>query len=159
VLYRPYQDGDFPALYAIEEACFAPQLRFERQYLEWLVRSPQAQTWVAEQDGVLAGFAVVKISRQADRIAGYIETLEVDRQWRCRGLGGQLLDHAEGSAQAVGATMIWLHVDAENDQAIRLYEGRGFLRDGSKEHFYPDGHRAWIYRKSVPRSEGCSFYV
>jgi [ribosomal protein S18]-alanine N-acetyltransferase len=159
VLYRPYQDADFPGLFAIEEACFAPQLRFERQYLRRLIASPQTRTWIAEEDRALAGFAIVHLSRHADQTVAYLETIEVDQRWRHRGVGGQLLARTEGSAQAAGAAMIWLHVDAENEQAIRLYQAHGYLRDGSKEHFYPNGHAAWIYRKSGLRVEGTSFYA
>jgi len=38
-----------------------------------------------------------------------------------------LLRLIEGSARAAGAQLIWLHVDAENASAIRLYEAHGYL--------------------------------
>jgi ribosomal protein S18 acetylase RimI-like enzyme len=147
VLYRPYQEGEFAALYALEVACFEPPFRFGREYLRRLVASAQTATWMAEEDGVLAGFATVKWRDEAEGGIAYIETIEVDRMWRGRGVGGELLRRIERSALKAGAGLIWLHVDAENASAIRLYESHGYARKGKEENFYPRGRTALIYAK------------
>ena len=59
-------------------------------------------------------------------MVAYIQTLEVLPERRGRGVGGELLRRIEGSARAAGAQSIWLHVDAENAAAIRLYERHGY---------------------------------
>jgi ribosomal protein S18 acetylase RimI-like enzyme len=149
VLYRPYHDGDFAALYALEEACFEPPFRFSRGYLRQLVANAQTATWVAEEDGSVAGFATVQLREEAAQQAAYIETIEVGRQWRGLGVGSELLRRLEGSAQAAGARLLWLHVDAENASAIRLYEAHGYSREGTEENFYPRGRTALVYAKPL----------
>lgn len=49
MLYRPYTAAEFPALYAIEELCFQPPIRFSRVYLRRLVASSDSATWVAKK--------------------------------------------------------------------------------------------------------------
>src|SRR5690348_2854435 len=112
--YRLYQSGDFPQLYAIEEVCFQPPLRFDRRYMRELVESAASATWIAEDGEMMTGFAIVEWSGEtAERIA-YIQALEVAPQNRRGGIGEELLTRLEQSAVGAGALGIWLHVDAEN---------------------------------------------
>jgi ribosomal protein S18 acetylase RimI-like enzyme len=57
----------------------------------------------------------------------------------------------EGSAQVVGASAIWLHVDVENWAAIRLYETNVFERAGNEENYYAPGRGAYVYRKQLKK--------
>lgn len=150
MLYRPYRPEDFAALYAIEEACFQPPLRFSRAYMQRLVRSSSAATWVAEDGGQMAGFAVLDWTGEADAISAYIQTIEVAPEKRRLRIGSELMQRAEQSARAAGATLIWLHVDAENAGAIRLYEAHGYRREGREANYYPRGRAALVYAKSLP---------
>jgi ribosomal protein S18 acetylase RimI-like enzyme len=151
MIYRPYMPEDFAALYAIEEACFQPPLRFSRAYMRRLVGSQDAATWIAEEDGALAGFAIVEWSDEAGAVTAYIQTIEVEPAMRRLGVGGELMRRVEQSASAAGATAIWLHVDAENLGAIRLYEAHGYRREGREANFYPRGRAALIYAKTLDR--------
>jgi [ribosomal protein S18]-alanine N-acetyltransferase len=147
VLYRLYQSTDFAQLYAVEEFCFAPPFRFSRAYMRQLTQSPQAATWIAEDDAELLGFAIVEWGDDARN--AYIQTVEVTPARRGQGMGGELLRHIEDSARAAGATSIWLHVDVENSVAIRLYESRGYARQGREEHYYARHRAAFIYAKQL----------
>lgn len=149
MLYRLYQPEDFSALFAIEEACFEPPLRFGRDYMRRLVRSPRTAAWIGEQDGQMAGFAIVEWTRRAGATVAYIQTLEVAPSHRRLGMGAELMRHLEGSARAAGAHLIWLHVDAENTPAIQLYEAHGYRRQGREDHYYARGQSALIYAKSL----------
>jgi ribosomal protein S18 acetylase RimI-like enzyme len=153
MIYRLYAHGDFPALYAIEEACFQPPLRFDRRYMRQLVDAAKAATWVAEEDGAMAGFAIVEWTREPGGenggLTAYIQTIEVAPGLRGRGIGRELLRRIESSAQAAGAGAIWLHVDAANERAIALYEANGYRRGKRAEHYYGRGRPALIYSKTV----------
>jgi ribosomal protein S18 acetylase RimI-like enzyme len=153
VNYRLYIPADFGPLYAIEEACFQPPLRFGRRYMRQLVDSREAATWIAEQDGQMAGFAIVEWTREQDEIVAYIETLEVAPASRRQGVGGELLQRVEASAQSAGAALIGLHVDAENAAAIRLYETHGYLLQGKQENYYARSRAALVYRKRLESRE------
>lgn len=147
--YRLYRPGDFAALYALEELCFQPPLRFPRAYMRQLVASPNAATWIAENGSRMTGFAIIEWPAEPAGRQAYIETLEVAPDQRGQGIGGELLRRIETSACAAGASAIWLHVDAENAPAIRLYEAHGYLRQGREENFYGSHRPAFLYRRQL----------
>jgi len=147
--YRLYHPADFPALYAVEELCFAPPFRFSRSYMRQIVKSPDSATWIAENDTKLIGFSIVEWSAGQSESAAYIQTVEVHPAFRGRGIGAELLSRAENSARAAGARSICLHVDVENAAAIRLYESRGYTRQGREEHYYARHRAALIYAKPL----------
>jgi len=149
VLYRPYKPEDFAQLYAIEEACFTPRFRFGRRYMRQLVGRSNAATWIAEEDGRMSGFAIVEWTRERGGTVAYMQTLEVVPDRRGQGVGGELLCRAEDSARVVGAQRIWLHVDAKNVEAIRIYEARGYLCEGREENYYARRRAALIYAKPL----------
>jgi [ribosomal protein S18]-alanine N-acetyltransferase len=154
MVYRLYRPVDFPALYAIEQQCFEPPFRFSRAHMEKLVSGARAATWIAEDDGEMAGFAIVEWSEEAGGIAAYIQTIEVAPA-RCRlGAGGGLMRRLEHSAQKAGAKSIWLHVDAENSAAVRLYEAHGYRREGREANYYPRGRAALIYARALEHAAG-----
>ena len=145
--YRLYQPGDFPALYAVEELCFEPPVRFSRVYMRQLIESPNSATWIAEEDANLIGFSIVDWPSGESESSAYIQTIEVHPAFRGHGIGAELLIRAEESARAAGAQAIWLHVDIENVAAIRLYESRGYARQGREEHYYARHRAALVYAK------------
>ena len=151
MLYRLYQPADFAALYAVEELCFQPPLRFPRATMRSLVNSPNAATWIAEENAELIGFAVIEweAERNTDTRIAYIQTVEVTPDSRRLGVGDELLRRVEDSARAVGAQTIWLHVDEQNFAAIRLYERRGYAPQGREEHYYARRRPALIYSKPL----------
>jgi ribosomal protein S18 acetylase RimI-like enzyme len=149
VHYRLYGSADFAQFYAIEEICFQPPVRFSRRYLRQIIESSNSVTWVAEQDGSVAGFSVAEFTTEFDRTFAYVQTIEVAPAHRNQGIGTELLRRMEDSARAAGATIVWLHVDRENDAAIRLYQARGYRHQGSQEHYYDRGRPADIYVKSL----------
>jgi ribosomal protein S18 acetylase RimI-like enzyme len=161
MLYRPYRPADFAAIYAVEEICFQPPLRFSRATMRSIVIGPRSAAWIAEEDaeadgnpeenGKLTGFAIVEWEGepQAGPRAAYIQTVEVAPEFRGRGIASELLRRIEDSARAAGAGSIWLHVDAANSAAIRLYERQGYRRQGREEHYYARRRAALVYAKPL----------
>lgn len=149
MLYRLYSEVDFPALYAIEEVCFAPPLRFGRGMMRRLIGCPNSATWIAERDGAMAGFGIVEWDTEAGETVAYLETIEVLPELRGMGVGYELLRRLDKSACEAGAVAIGLHVDAENTVAIGLYEAHGFALKGRQEDYYGSGRAALIYSKRL----------
>jgi ribosomal protein S18 acetylase RimI-like enzyme len=149
VLYRLYRSDDFSQLYAIEQTCFQPPLRYSSRYMHKLIDSLSSATWIAEEDARMTGFAVAGWSLESNRAIAYIHTLEVAPGERRRGIARELLRRVEGSAIDAGAEAIWLHVDEANTAAIRLYEGHGYLVQGREADFYAKGIPALVYGKSL----------
>jgi ribosomal-protein-alanine N-acetyltransferase len=147
--YRLYKPDDFDALYAIEEECFQPPLRFGRRYMHWLVNAQNSAAWIAEGPSGMAGFGVVEWTPSIHGLSAYIQTIEVLAAYRRHGIGRELLSRIEGSACAAGAATLWLHVDATNATAIHLYESNEFVEVGQEKNYYASGRDALIYRKNV----------
>ena len=147
--YRLYASGDFDALYAIEERCFRPPERFGRRYMRELVNSTEAAAWIAEENGRMAGFAIVEWARQAGGTVAYLQTIEVDPEMRGRGVARELLKRGEDAAKGAGAGLIWLNVDEQNEAAIRLYQSSGYLCRGRQDGYYGRGRAALIYEKAL----------
>jgi ribosomal-protein-alanine N-acetyltransferase len=163
VIYRLYTPADFDQLYALEEACFAPPSRFSRRYMRLLVQRSHAATWIAEEAGQMAGFAIVDWTVESSGVpcdgslslgcnsetTAYIQTIEVSPEARGRGVGRELLNRIEDSARLAGTRLIWLHVEEGNTAAIRLYEAQGYRCEGREEDYYPGGRAALIYVKRL----------
>jgi [ribosomal protein S18]-alanine N-acetyltransferase len=147
--YRLYKSPDFEPLYAVEETCFKSPFRFSRGAMRQLINSAQSATWIAEEDGLLTGFAIVEWAREDGVTVAYIPTIEVLPQKRRTGAGSALLAHIEWSAREAGASVIWLHVAEQNAPAIHLYEARGYNREGREEDFYAPGLAGLVYVKSL----------
>ncbi len=149
MIYRLYKAEDFEQLYAIEEVCFQPPFRFGRGYMRQLVNSSNAATWIAEENGRMAGFGIVEWTREAGGWVAYIQTLEVTPVRRGQGVGGVLLRRMEDSAHAAGARAMELHVDEENGDAIRFYEAHGYQCVGKADDYYARGRAGLMYAKGL----------
>jgi ribosomal protein S18 acetylase RimI-like enzyme len=151
MLYRPYHPADFAAIYAVEEICFQPPFRFSRAYMRSVLLSPDSAAWIAEENGELIGFGIAEWEGEPPTgpSGAYILTVEVLPGFRGRGIAAELLSRLEDSARAAGVGSIWLHVDAENSAAIRLYERRDYTRQGREEHYYARHRAAFVYAKPL----------
>ena len=117
--------------------------------MQRLIKTASAATWIAEENGMIVGFAIVEWSVEPGNAVAYIQTVEVADAYRRRGVGLDLLKHIEDSARDAGATEIWLHVDARNDAAVGLYRMRGYVNEGRQEHYYGKGRDGEIYCKPL----------
>ena len=147
--YRLFQPGDFEPLYAIEEICFQPPFRFGRRLMQQLIENPKSATWIAEENGRMTGFAIVEFTPEPEHETAYIQTLEVLPDRRRNGIGLELLRCLEQSAMKARAALIWLHVDTENDAAIRLYRAVGYELQGRHANYYARSRSADIYLKQL----------
>ena len=104
--------------------------------------SPPEAHLVAELDGRLAGYIRVKPAttlRENAHVLGIVG-LAVAPGDRRRGVASALLAAAEQHARARGARKLSLRVLGTNEPAMRLYERRGFLREGTlRDEFLIDG--------------------
>ncbi|WP_420236437.1 GNAT family N-acetyltransferase [Telmatobacter bradus] len=144
MLYRPYTPADFAALYVIEEVCFKRPQRFGKRLMRNLLANPDSAAWIAEENGSMAGFALVEWEREEDFVAAYLETIELLPVFRGQGAGAELLRCCLRSALLAGATLFWLHVEAANVAALKLYERFGFVPREQEENYYGRGRHALI---------------
>ena len=146
VTTRPFEASDLPALYAVEEVCFASPLRFSRGLMRSLAHDSNCRTWMGIVDNIRAGFAIVGLSGENPSSA-YIWTIEVLPAFRRMGVARQLLMRVEESARRAGCVAIELHVSERNPDALALYESAGYARIGVEPEYYGRREDAFRYRK------------
>ncbi len=118
---RPFRDEDQGLLFGVAKLAFAAA--DERRTLDALRRDT---VFVAELQGKPAGYVALEESDTSLRI----EQLCVHPAHEEEGIGGQLLDWAEGYAISTGASRLEIVVEAGNDRAAAFYRRRGFAPAG-----------------------------
>ena len=84
---------------------------------------------VARRDGDIVGFVTFGIERGAyeqDETRGVVRNVYVDPTARGDGIGTALMDAAESSLRAAGATVLSLEAMAANRRAREFYRERGY---------------------------------
>jgi len=101
---------------------------------------------VALVDGEVIGYAGLLV--QAGE--GHVTTLMVDPSHRRRGLATDLMNELIGAACYARCEAMTLEVSAGNQAAMALYRAFGFVEEGSRPNYYPDGTDAAImWRRQV----------
>jgi len=154
VTTRLFEAPDLRALYAIEEACFEPSVRFSRSLMRSLTHDANCRTWLGIVDDVRVGFAIVGLrgernSDEDDPDSAYIWTIEVLPAFRRMGVARQLLMRVEESAREAGCTAVELHVSERNAEALAMYEAAGFVRLSVEPKYYGRNEDGFRYRKAI----------
>ena len=152
VTIRPASEGDAGAICAIHNQGIADRIAT----LDTTVRTPDgARAWLAERgqrhpvivadlDGAIVGWASLNRfnARPAyDDVADF--SVYVERGWRGKGVGRQLLDGLIDLARGIGYHKMVLAAMASNDAGLALYTRAGFTRVGIyHEHGQLDGR--WV---------------
>jgi [ribosomal protein S18]-alanine N-acetyltransferase len=143
---RPFRPGDLQTLYEIDQTCFVPGISYTQEELTAFIGHRHSHTWVAEEDGEIAGFLIAQ--REARKIV-HIVTIDVLKAWRRRGVGSLLMEAAEQWTCDHGLRMIGLETAQNNYVAQRFYVARGYLKVGEIEQYYADGTTAWVMVKEL----------
>jgi ribosomal protein S18 acetylase RimI-like enzyme len=97
---------------------------------EALLEDPAVTLLVAECDGHLVGFSQVRNGAGhplvAEGAASELDRLYVHERFTGRGVGRDLLRHAEKAAAARGADTLWLTAWEGNARALQFYPRRGY---------------------------------
>ena len=149
VTTRLFEADDLRALYAIEEACFEPEVRFSRPLMRSLAHDPNCRTWLGVVDNVRVGFAMVRLEGEDDPSTAYIWTIEVLPAFRRRGVARALLMRVEESAREAGCSAVELHVSERNADGVALYEAAGYAQMGVEPQYYGREEDAFRYRKEL----------
>src|SRR5579859_3006803 len=116
---------------------------YRRQLLTTLDEDGPVERIVAESEGVIVG-SVLLYPPQTNAYS----TIEVGSSWpevrllavvpavRGQGVGSMLMDECERRARSARATTLGLHTMDTMQEAVRLYERRGFVR-APEQDFQP----------------------
>jgi len=140
---------DFPALYALDQACFAPGISWSQAELRYFLRYPGNLAVVAEESGRIAGFAIAGMQRRQGMLVGRLITIDVDSSMRRRGVGNGLMQTLEEQLRARGAGAILLEVAVDNLGAQEFYARHGFVRTGRIPGYYLGRIDALVMEKAL----------
>lgn len=98
------------------------------------IADPAMRTFVAEAEGVLAGFAQLRQGRAAPCVTGprpiELYRFYVDRAFHGQGLAQALMARVVAEAEALGAATLWLGTWEVNARGIAFYGKVGFTAVG-----------------------------
>jgi ribosomal-protein-alanine N-acetyltransferase len=87
---------------------------------------------VAQLDHIVMGYAIMSSGAGE----AHVLNLCVAQDYRCRGIGTQLLGHLLEFARSLGVSDVFLEVRPSNTSAIRLYQSQGFSQIGMRRGYY-----------------------
>ena len=87
---------------------------------------------VAQLDHIVLGYAIMSSGAGE----AHVLNLCVAEDYRCRGIGTQLLWHLLEFAKGLGVADVFLEVRPSNTTAIRLYQTLGFTQIGMRRGYY-----------------------
>lgn len=147
---REATPADLDAIMAIEESEFTSDAWSSRMMAEE-IRSVHTRYLVAEEDGVVLGYAGLLCPRGAHEAD--VQTIAVLASARRRGTGRRLLRELLEEAARRGAREVFLEVRTDNPGAQTLYRSEGFEEIGVRPAYYqPDGVDAIVMRAPLPRA-------
>lgn len=104
---------------------------------------------VAEEDGLIVG--LLDLEPESWRPVASIQWIVIDRPWRGRGIGRELMAQAIAWTRAQGLHAVVLETQNTNIDACRFYQRLGFRLSGVQDLFYFDDRVAeesalfWVY--------------
>ena len=101
----------------------------------WQLENEPRKMFVYEQDGVMCGYYSLLMQ---DNNECELNNLAVLPEYRHRGIGKRLLEHASESAKDQGCKLINIGIVEENQILRKWYEQNGFVHTGTKKFdFFP----------------------
>jgi [ribosomal protein S18]-alanine N-acetyltransferase len=141
--------ADTESLFALDQVCFPPEIAYSRDEFRSLLRSKRTVGVVAEENGVLGGFAMAQVVRPRQSIGGHVVTIDVALEFRRRGVGRMLMDRLEAQVRDAGASWLRLEVAVDNAVALSFYTGLGFVAIGQIRGYYHRNLDAIVMEKAL----------
>src|SRR5271170_3338240 len=115
---RDAVEADLNSLFELDQICFPAGIAYSLGEFRSLLRSSRAITVVAEDDEVLAGFAMAQSGWFRRAQGAQVITIDVAPPLRRRGIGRLLMDHIEARMREAGANWLRLEVSVDNSAAL-----------------------------------------
>lgn len=146
-LIRHAVAADFSELLEIDQASFVGGVAYDAAELSYFMSRAGAETLVLEENNQIVAFIILEVHRT--RRSGTIVTLDVRKTHRRNGYGSRLLNTAEGILLDYGVEAYDLQVDVSNRGAISFYKKHGFRTVRTLDHYYANGHDAFLMVKQL----------
>jgi ribosomal protein S18 acetylase RimI-like enzyme len=142
---RPYEPGDFQALYRIDRACYEPGVAYSRRMLREYLELPESRCLVALLGDEVAGFV---IAVWEDWYA-HIITIDVIESARRHGVATALMAAIEKQMAADGVRMVELETATNNDAGIAFWQKMGYRTVSVYPRYYQNRTDAYRMLKEI----------
>ena len=100
-----------------------------KEYFENLITNEEI--YIAKVDKEIVGYIIFNIKEKENPSMRYrkqlnIDAICVDERYRGKGIGTKILENIKEIAKTKGCTDLYLTVNQENENAIKVYEKFGF---------------------------------
>ncbi len=146
---RDAVEADLDRLFELDRICFPSGIAYTPGEFRSLLRSRKTICIAAEDDQVLAGFAIAQNAVFRESRGGHIVTIDVAPGFRRRGIGRLLMEDVESRMSGLGARWLRLEVAVDNSAALSFYDGLGFARIGQIRGYYHGTLDAIVMEKSL----------
>lgn len=136
VRIRRVEREDLDVLFALDQKCFRPGIAYSKIELQYFLFHPRSVSIIAENEGGVAGFAILELHAERGRLVGHIITIDIAETERRRGVGRLLMQMLHDHCRKLGALAVRLEVAVDNDGAQAFYRGMGFEETGRLRWFY-----------------------
>jgi ribosomal-protein-alanine N-acetyltransferase len=133
-------EADLDQVMELEKAIFPNPWR--RSFFLSDIDRPQGLSIVAEDEGVILGYAVAWGTEET-----HLANLAVVDYERGKGLGSKLLDEVVAFAQRNRAKSLYLEVRVSNTIARKFYSERGFVPTYLRKGYYGNGEDAVVMER------------
>lgn len=129
---RAMESADLPRVMEVERLAYT--MPWTEATFRGLLRRRDADLFVAEMDGLIAGYAVF----WAVLDQGELGNVASAPEFRRRGVARALIDAVLARAAERGVREVFLEVRISNAGARRLYESYGFKEVGRRRNYYTE---------------------
>ena len=143
---RPYDPGDFAALYRLDQSCFPAGISYSKTTLRYFLSLRSADCVVAMQDAHIAGF----ILTEENPPLAHIITLDVGEKFRRHGIGSALLSESERNLALRGVRHVLLETAANNEAGVAFWKHHGYGIAATLQRYYLGRLDAYEMRKILP---------
>jgi len=152
MIFRPMLLADLDKVVAIEKASMPSP--WSKELFEEELKRSQANYFVIEEDGALAGYVGYWEAPQE----AHIITVAMAPAFRKRGLGKRMMDHFLAYAAQKGARLATLEVRESNLAGRRLYEKCDFRMVAIRKKYYSDNQEdAVVMIREIAESQAPPF--
>jgi ribosomal-protein-alanine N-acetyltransferase len=154
---RQFEKPDLEAVVSINRSCL-PENYPDQFFLGLYYHAPKAFL-VALEDEDVVGYIMCRIERGISSYSrrpakkGHIVSVAVDREYRNKGLGTELIKAGMRGMEEYGAKEFFLEVRKSNESAISVYENLEFEVKRVLKGYYRDGEDAYLMVKQIIEEE------
>jgi ribosomal protein S18 acetylase RimI-like enzyme len=149
ICLRSAKKADLQRLFALDQICFPPGIAYSQSNFRSLLSASRSFHVVAEEDGMLAGFAFADALPLRGVVVGLIITIDVVEGFRRRGVGRLMMNDLESKLREAGAASIELEVAVDNLAAQSFYTQLGYSVIGRIADYYANNLDAFVMKKPL----------